>query len=164
MELYQIQFIGSFSNLTSKKQIKLYPSQKKDSKKLMLDFTSKRKKQISIIFIAYISFILFSVFFFLTSINELESYAILNIRADYFLHALMFLPWMAFSGIIKHKYFLWFCIGLLIAASAEYTHKFLNYRTFNIYDLIANTSGIILSLVIFLIFNLILSNLKHKKH
>jgi len=115
-----------------------------------------------ILFISYITMIIFSVFFFSSNINETENYDIFNIRADYFFHALMFLPWMFFVSVFKIKKFWWLIIGLLLASIAEFAHYFIEYRTFNIYDLIANISGIVLSVVFFLIFNLILSNKKLK--
>jgi len=120
----------------------------------------KRKQRISLIFIVYISLIFFIIFFFSSNINETENYVIFNIRADYFQHYLMFLPWMFFVSVFKIRKLWWFIVGILLASLAEFAHYFIEYRTFNIYDLIANISGIISGLIFFLIFNLITSSIK----
>lgn len=82
--------------------------------------------------------------------GSLNDIFILELRSDYLIHAVQFLPWM-FFGMKMHKaFFIWLFAGLIFAASAEGIQYFLTYRSFNINDLSANMIGVLLGTLIFL--------------
>lgn len=90
--------------------------------------------------------------------TQFNNYCIFGIRADYLCHALVFLPWMFMSRVkIRNKSVIWFFTGLAFAGLIECAQLFLPYRTFNIRDLIANISGVLISLLIYLFGNLMFS-------
>jgi len=83
---------------------------------------------------------------------------IVKVRFDYLFHVLTFLPFLPFAMYalfptfqikgIPRKIFVFIIIGLLFAIITEIIQLYLPYRTFNINDLIANTLGVILGLLI----------------
>ena len=94
--------------------------------------------------------------------SSLNNTYIVNIRLDYFLHTLVFLPFLllatfSFSGNSQRKRTInkilsLIILGLIFAIITEGIQFYLPYRTFNINDLIANTLGVILGFpIIFLI-------------
>jgi VanZ family protein len=108
--------------------------------------------------------ILYVVFLFviaLLPINGKQSAVnhtyILSIRLDYILHASLFFPWMSLLFITEKslpqratRVVLWFLFGLLLTLFTEGFQLFISYRTFNVFDLISNITGLLLGFVIFL--------------
>ena len=90
-------------------------------------------------------------------INALNKTEIGTLRLDYLLHALVFIPWAIIVWLIyginfwetPGKAFLWLFAGILFAAGAEYIQYFLPYRTFNIYDVLGNVTGVIIGASVF---------------
>lgn len=91
-------------------------------------------------------FYLFSIFLLsILPINvnqELNHITLLQVRGDYFIHAVSFLPWFFFYRVFRVRQILWLGIGLLFASLAEGVQYLLPYRAFNINDLLANLLGI----------------------
>jgi len=109
------------------------------------------------LFIAYISLV------FLLSVIPLNSssantYTII-IRSDYLIHLLLFLPFPVFIWLFveaNHKksflsILLWLVFGFCFAIICEGMQLIVPYRVFNINDLAANLSGILLGCLIFLV-------------
>jgi glycopeptide antibiotics resistance protein len=101
--------------------------------------------------IAYIATIVILMVLPLNS-GELNNIFILRFRGDYFLHALLFLPWAFFGFLLQKRKGLWFMLGLLFAICAESIQYLLPYRAFNVNDLLSNTIGIILSFLLLFTF------------
>ncbi len=91
---------------------------------------------------------------------SLNKVTVLTFRADYLLHALVFLPWMILVWLHLNKeeltgskrnrqMLLWFLAGLLLATFSEGIHYLLPYRSFNPMDLIYNISGVVGGIFIF---------------
>lgn len=84
----------------------------------------------------------------LNTSSELNNITILRLRGDYFLHALMFVPWAFFRPVKKLRVFIWLIIGLAFAAGSETLQYFLPYRAFNINDLVANMLGVVIGILV----------------
>jgi len=97
----------------------------------------------------------------LNASNELNNITILQLRGDYFFHILMFIPWMFFQKTTHFKAMHWLLPGLLFASVSEGLQYFLPYRAFNINDLIANATGVLLG---FLLARLITKATKANNH
>lgn len=86
-----------------------------------------------------------------------ETY-ILEFRADYLIHAglflfLMFLISRAYQVSYRTKFIptlRWTAIALFIAIVSEGVQYFLTYRAFNINDLVANILGVVLGTLFFI--------------
>ena len=94
-------------------------------------------------------------------IIALNQMKVAQVRADYLLHSLIFLPYMVLVWLHSYKskagrvletsqVLLWFVGGLALAVFAEGLQYFIPYRSFNITDLIFNTSGVPLGALIFI--------------
>ncbi len=83
--------------------------------------------------------------------GSLNDIFILELRSDYLIHALQFLPWMFFGMKINKSFLLWLIAGLFFASITEGIQYFLTYRSFNINDLIANLIGVLLGSITFLL-------------
>lgn len=81
----------------------------------------------------------------------LNDIMVVSIRGDYFVHALVFIPWAFFMASMKHKAWVWLVLGLFFSTGTEMLQYLLPYRRFNINDLIFNSLGIILGMGILLI-------------
>ncbi len=110
--------------------------------------------------------VIYIIFLFILTIIPTDSGAALNkiyiltLRADYLLHALIFLPWMILvwlhlrqSGLadkarLKTIIF-WFAAGLALAVLSEVLQLWLPHRAYNIIDLIYNLVGLMLGTLIF---------------
>jgi len=89
-----------------------------------------------------------------SSVNQVF---IIHIRLDYWIHAVMFVPWMGLA-ILSYRgagsvagrpallNVLLFVSGILFAFFCESVQYFTTWRTFNINDLIANFLGVLLGL------------------
>ena len=106
-------------------------------------------------------YLIFMLLLVILPINGCESRInhtfILKIRLDYIFHALLFSPWMffyelikPFSGVKKFNFIIWLFVGILFCIFSESVQYIIPYRTFNINDMIANCSGIFLSVIVFL--------------
>ena len=89
-----------------------------------------------------------------SSVNQVF---IIHIRLDYWIHAVMFVPWMGLA-ILRYRGIgsvagrpsllnvMIFVSGILFAFFCESVQYFTTWRTFNINDLIANFFGVLLGL------------------
>jgi len=78
----------------------------------------------------------------------LNDIMIIKIRGDYFVHALIFIPWAFFMATMRQPLWLWLLLGLLYATGTELLQYLLPYRRFNINDLISNSLGIIIGVMV----------------
>jgi glycopeptide antibiotics resistance protein len=76
---------------------------------------------------------------------------VVKIRGDYFFHALTFIPWAFFMAAMKQRPWTWLFLGLLFSTGTELLQYLLPYRRFNINDLISNSLGILIGLLIFML-------------
>jgi VanZ family protein len=87
----------------------------------------------------------------------LNNQYILNIRLDYLVHFVIFIPWMMLIWLFKGlrfdrtplRVFGWILAGIALGVATEYIQYFLPYRSFNINDLLANVMGVIFGGVFF---------------
>ena len=108
---------------------------------------------------AYIAIIFISA---LVTLNNgtnkaLNNIFILELRADYFVHACLFFVLMFLISktykvnLVRHTKLalIWILIALLIAFATEGVQLIITYRVFNINDLIANGLGVVLGIAFF---------------
>ena len=93
--------------------------------------------------------------------SMLNNNYLLNIRWDYLVHALVYIPlvpliMIAFSGwkVKPHGRTAVIMVSLLFAFSLEGIQYFIQYRAFNINDLAANGVGVVLGFLVSLVFPL----------
>jgi VanZ family protein len=84
----------------------------------------------------------------INSAGELNNVTIFRLRGDYFLHALVFVPWMIFYPAWEINQWFWLFYGVLFAACTEAVQYVLPYREYNVSDLAANVIGIFVGIVI----------------
>lgn len=113
-----------------------------------MDSVSKIFSTISIFRIYAITIILLAILP-LNSSGSLNNITILRFRGDYFLHALMFLPWAFFRPSFRFSNGTWLLLGLLFAAGSEALQYLLPYRAYNVNDLAANVIGVALSFPVY---------------
>lgn len=106
-----------------------------------------------------------------------DSIQLLDIRVDYLIHMIFFLPWM---GLVKFSLtgnssktgqssrsesihrklhttirrltfspFFWLLIGILFATVAEVVQYWLSYRSFNLMDLLSGITGLVLGSIVY---------------
>lgn len=122
------------------------------------------KKLLSKIEIRYLFYLYIFTAFFLhvipTGSIPLDDYDIGELRLDYLLHTLIFLPWMVLvrlqtinesQDLHIRKIVLWLTAGLVFAAFCESIQILIPFRSFNPLDLIFNLSGILLGLLFFIV-------------
>ena len=80
--------------------------------------------------------------------QELNNIHVLTFRGDYFLHAMLFIPWAFIRPVNKIKVFPWVVLGLVFATCSEGLQYFLPYRAYNVNDLVANMTGVLLGFVL----------------
>jgi len=90
----------------------------------------------------------------------LNDILVVRIRGDYLAHALIFVPWAFFMAPMKQKMGLWLVLGLLFSTGTEMLQYLLPYRRFNINDLISNSLGILIGMIILL---LLMKGLKQRQ-
>jgi glycopeptide antibiotics resistance protein len=93
-------------------------------------------------FYLYLTTIILLVVLPLNSAAELNTITVLELRADYLAHVLLFAPWALFRHVHNPSRWLWFALGIAAAAGTEGLQYILPYRTFNINDLLANSIGV----------------------
>lgn len=121
---------------------------------------SKMKLQKLQIFTVLLTILYFvTILFLLTkpiSIGSGLKFHFLGIRSDKYAHALLFFP---FSILIFHlleffqrKYsaLKWYFLGIILCASCESMHYFIPYRSFDIFDFVANFVGLSLGSLIYI--------------
>ena len=103
-------------------------------------------------------FIIYSIILLMLAIapingngSSLNDIFILELRSDYLIHALQFLPWMFFGMKMSKPLLIWLIAGLFFASITEGIQYFLTYRSFNINDLIANMMGVLPGSITFLL-------------
>ena len=92
-----------------------------------------------------------------SDVIELDKVRIIEIRLDYFLHALIFMPWavilwLGFDISFRNhagKALLWLLGGMVFAAGVEYLQNILPYRSFNINDVLGNVIGVVMGGAVF---------------
>ncbi len=82
---------------------------------------------------------------------NLNNIMVVKIRGDYFVHALVFVPWAFFMVAMKQRPWTWLVLGLIFSIGTELLQYLLPYRRFNINDLISNSLGILIGLLIFML-------------
>ncbi len=121
---------------------------------MMYSILKRHNKSFLAAYIAVVLFIHVMHFGNVAAINKIE---VLDVRLDYLLHALVFMPWgvlvwLGFDINFRQatgKTFLWILAGIVFASVAEYIQYYLPYRAFNINDVAGNVSGILLGSVVF---------------
>ncbi len=99
----------------------------------------------------FISYVIVVLLLVLLPINnqgsKLNHTFVLQLRLDYLFHALLFLPWMFFKPkrSVTISTTVWLSTGLAFAMFAEGVQYLVPYRAFNVNDLIANCTGILVS-------------------
>lgn len=131
------------------------------------------------IFYTYLLTILALIALPLNTSSELNNITILQLRGDYFLHILLFMPWAFFHNAAAKSLRLricywplalsfwsaakptaksqqpsWLLLGLFFAAGTEGLQYFLPWRAFNVNDLLANGLGILVGFALVLRFNI----------
>ena len=114
--------------------------------------TMSKTQVLRLLFGSYILAIILLVTLPLNAAQELNNITIIKLRGDYFFHILLFLPWMIFVKGFRWSSFLWLLSGICFAGASEFVQYFLTYRAFNINDLIANVSGVMVGSALFWIF------------
>jgi VanZ family protein len=92
-------------------------------------------------------FRVYVLFLFLMAIvpigtEGLNNISILDLRADYILHAVLYLPWVFLCVKAGKALPIWIFWGILFAAGMEGLQYWHPYRAFNINDLVANVFGV----------------------
>jgi glycopeptide antibiotics resistance protein len=70
---------------------------------------------------------------------------VLSFRGDYVLHCLVYLPWMWVGSWMFGKRFRWWWwlgLGVIVVAGMEGVQMGLDYRSFNLNDLVAGEVGV----------------------
>ena len=91
---------------------------------------------------------------------------IVNIRLDFFLHGILYLPWCyLYMASLRParlaENLLMISAGLLMAFATEGVQYFLTYRTYNINDLLSNFLGVLAGTFVLFILT---PNLSRKPH
>ena len=97
------------------------------------------------LFAAYLLTVVLLMVLPLNSGSEFNNIFIFHLRADYLLHAVLFLPWAFLRYRTEQTLVSWFFWGILLASASEGIQYLLPYRAFNINDVLANFIGICLS-------------------
>lgn len=79
--------------------------------------------------------------------SKINSTYIFNLRFDYLIHILIFIPWFYFYKTVYFKMnkFAWLFIGIGLAILLELIQNLIPYRTYNYLDMLFNIAGILLS-------------------
>jgi VanZ family protein len=123
----------------------------------MISFVTRHASRVTVFNVyVFVVFLLnvFPIYGFHTSVGH--NY-IIHIRLDYWIHAVMFLPWMALtlfgfpgcsldSGKPLLRKTMLLLSGILFAIFCESIQYFIAWRTFNINDLAANLLGVMVGL------------------
>ncbi|MDD4374236.1 MAG: VanZ family protein [Bacteroidales bacterium] len=105
-------------------------------------------------FAAYVALIILLVTLPLNTSDNLNNITILQLRGDYFLHILLFMPWAFFFKTFHIKLSYWMLLALFFASATEGLQYLLPYRSYNINDLLANLLGILVGFALALLINI----------
>jgi len=91
--------------------------------------------------------------------TTLNNTFVLSLRLDYLIHFSLFMLWMAIAHFAYQINFkknlrnaiVWIFVGLLYCWFTEAVQLFIPYRSFNINDLLANSIGVLIGSVFFMI-------------
>ncbi len=131
---------------------------------------SQLKRWILFVFAIYAICILLLNILPLSLSEEINEMYIWEFRADYITHGLIFLPWSLFQFLFfKKEKIAWFITGAIFSFAIEFVQYFLPYRSFNVFDMLFNFTGLVMGYLIFAGLNLKLddyflqSSHSHKK-
>ncbi len=101
--------------------------------------------------LAYIALVVtMSVMPFGGTSASLNNITVLSFRLDYLLHALVFIPlatvWR--KALPQHPWWLIITGSIFLAIAAEASHYVLPYRSYNVNDLLGNTLGALIGIVV----------------
>lgn len=103
-----------------------------------------------LLFILYISVVLLLNTLPLELATQINDTVWGEFRLDYLTHALIFLPWIFFQFWFRRiKKRSWFLLGFVLALLIEGIQYYLPYRSFNMYDVLFNVVGLIMSYLLF---------------
>jgi glycopeptide antibiotics resistance protein len=103
-----------------------------------------------LLFILYISVVLLLNTLPLELATQINDTVWGEFRLDYLTHALIFLPWIFFHFWFRRiKKRFWFLVGFVLALLIEGIQYYLPYRSFNMYDVLFNVAGLIMSYLLF---------------
>ncbi|NLE63097.1 MAG: VanZ family protein, partial [Bacteroidales bacterium] len=103
-----------------------------------------------LLFILYISVVLLLNTLPLELATQINDTVWGEFRLDYLTHALIFLPWIFFQFWFRRiKKRSWFLLGFVLALLIEGIQYYLPYRSFNMYDVLFNVAGLIMSYLLF---------------
>jgi hypothetical protein len=105
----------------------------------------------SFLAIIYAAAILTAYLYPVNTEETINRFHVLEVRGDYWLHMLLFLPLpflMCPAGKSAKACFFSILFCLFAAATAEGIHWLIPYRSFNPFDMLANISGVLFSTVI----------------
>jgi glycopeptide antibiotics resistance protein len=106
------------------------------------------------IFYAYLLFLVLAAVLPINSrSSSVNNIHIIYIRLDYFIHIILFLPWVflcmiTFRPLTFNNKLILVGAGFLMAFATEGVQYFLTYRSYNVNDLLANFFGVILGTVV----------------
>lgn len=101
-------------------------------------------KKARYIFILYCHIvILLNVLDFGRGQTKLNEIVVAGIRADFWLHVLLFLPWALLAQMAGLRKWPWLLTGLAFAFISEYIQFHLHYRSFYLYDVYFNITGVL---------------------
>ncbi len=82
--------------------------------------------------------------------REITNVTVIHLRGDYFLHLLVYLPVVSLLMLSLQKWkWKMLLVAFGVAIGLEYIQMLLPYRSFNINDLIANASGVLVGALIY---------------
>jgi glycopeptide antibiotics resistance protein len=80
------------------------------------------------------------------TVTAMEHITVLEVRGDYLMHFLVFIPWGFFGWVLRKRPWSWLLLGLLFATGMEFLQYATPWRRFNINDLVGNNIGILLGM------------------
>jgi len=91
--------------------------------------------------------------------NKLNHIYLFSFRADYLIHMSLLICWMTlyYLAFFRHtsftvrRLFLFLGPGIIMAVCSECIQLFIKYRTFSMNDMIANLTGVVLSLPLIIV-------------
>ena len=113
------------------------------------------KLMLTWLIIGYCAMILFLSVTSIKSAGALNKSKVIGFRSDYLLHVLLLVPWMILArwrwgkeSNGKDWFWIALSVGLGIAGISELVQWPLPYRTFNIFDFMANCLGVVIGALI----------------
>jgi len=113
----------------------------------------KNKSIINYLFVTYLIGVFIIHIIKTDGVIDLENY-FLGIRKDHWMHAILFFPlgFLSFPALRTNKWLvLLFCY--VTCCLFETIHYILPYRSFDLMDMVANSSGSTIGMVLYFLFN-----------